>query len=359
MTSSADKIASAPLMTGSVIPAPIRIGVLGAARIADLAILKPAHATGHRLVAVAARDRRRAEDFAQRYGVERVLGTYADVLADTDVEAIYNPLANALHGPWNLAAIQAGKHVLSEKPFASNADEARVVRDAAAAAAVTVMEGFHYLYHPVTRRLHELLDNGELGELRAAEIDMFMPAPADSDPRWSYELAGGALMDLGCYSLHAHRALAPWAGGPPRITTARAGERAGRPGVDEWLDADLEYPGGATGRARCNMAADHRRYHCRIIGSRGEATVLNFVEPHHDDRIVVTSAAGTRTEALGRRSSYTYQLEAFAGHLRNDAPLATDADDAVANMQLIDDCYRAAGLTPRPAGQPLISQTAH
>ena len=324
-------------MTGKATAAPIRIGVLGAARIADLAIVRPARTTGHRLVAVAARDRRRAEDFVRRYGVERALGTYADVLADTDVEAIYNPLANALHGPWNLAAVRAGKHVLSEKPFASNADEAQVVRDAAAAVQVAVMEGFHYLYHPVTRRLHELLDRGELGELRAAEIDMFMPAPDDSDPRWSYELAGGALMDLGCYSLHAHRALAPWAGGPPRVAEARAGERAGHPGVDEWLEADLEFPGGATGRARCTMAADHRRYRCRIIGRHGEATALNFVEPQHGDRLPVTTSNGTRTEALGRRSSYTYQLEAFAAHLRDDAPLPTGADDAVASMQLIDE----------------------
>jgi predicted dehydrogenase len=345
-------------MTGKATAAPIRIGVLGAARIAELAIVMPARVTGHRLVAVAARDRRRAEDFARRHGVERALGTYADVLADSEVEAIYNPLANALHGPWNIAAIQAGKHVLSEKPSASNADEARVVRDAAAAASVTFIEGFHYLYHPVTRRLHELLDSGELGELRAAEIDMFMPAPDDRDPRWSYELAGGALMDIGCYSLHAHRALAPWADGPPWVTAARAGERAGPPGVDEWLDADLEFPGGATGRARCSMAASRRRYRCRIIGSRGEATALNFVEPHQDDRIIVTTANGTRAEALGRRSSYTYQLEAFAARLRDDAPLPTGADDAVASMQLIDDCYCAAGLPPRPAGQPFISEAA-
>ena len=342
--------------TAGIAPDPLRIGVLGAARIAELAIVKPARATGHRLVAVAARDRRRGEDFAQRHGVERALGSYAEVLADSEVEAIYNPLANALHGPWNLAAIRAGKPVLSEKPFASNTEEARAVRDAAAAAGVTVMEGFHYLYHPVTRRLHELLDRGELGEFRAAEIDMFMPAPEDHDPRWSYELAGGALMDIGCYSLHAHRVLAPWAGGPPRVVAARGAERAGHPGVDEWLDADLEFPGGASGRMRCHMAADHRQYRCRIIGSRGEATALNFVEPHQDDRVVVTTAAGTRTEALGRRSSYTYQLEAFAAHLRQGAPLPTDADDAVANMQLIDDCYRAAGLSPRPAGQPLIEE---
>ena len=100
------------------------------------------------------------------------------------------------------------------------------------------------------------------------------------------------------------------------------------------------------------MAAGHRRYHCQVIGSRGEAAALNFVEPHHDDRIIVTTAAGTRTEELGHRSSYTYQLEAFAAHLRDGAPLPTDADDAVANMQLIDNCYRAACLHPaasRPA----------
>jgi predicted dehydrogenase len=84
---------------------------------------------------------------------------------------------------------------------------------------------------------------------------------------------------------------------------------------------------------------------------------LNFVEPHQDDRIVVTTAAGTRTEELGRRSSYTYQLEAFAAHLRQGTPLPTDADDAVVNMQLVDDCYRAAGLSPRPAHQPLIKET--
>jgi predicted dehydrogenase len=142
---------------------PLRIGVLGAARIAALAVVGPAHTTGDRLVAVAARDRRRAEAFAAAHGVERVLDTYAEVLADPEVEVVYNPLANGLHGPWNLAAIAAGKHVLTEKPSASNATEAREVRDAATAAGVTFLEGFHYLYHPVTRRLHELLAAGELG----------------------------------------------------------------------------------------------------------------------------------------------------------------------------------------------------
>src|SRR5215207_1053797 len=113
---------------------PLRIGVLGAARIAELAIVKPARATGTRLVAIAARDRARAAAYAAEHGVERALASYADVLADPEVEVVYNPLPNVLHGPWNLAAIAAGKHVLSEKPFASTAGEAAEVRAAAQAA---------------------------------------------------------------------------------------------------------------------------------------------------------------------------------------------------------------------------------
>ena len=327
---------------------PIRLGVLGAARIAERAIITPAKDTGARLVAIAARDNERAEAYAEAHGIERVLDSYADVIADPEVEAIYNPLPNGLHGPWNLAAVQAGKHVLSEKPFASNADEATEVRDAAEAAGVVVLEGFHYLFHPVTQRLHELLDSGELGELREVEVVMVTPAPPADDVRWSLPLAGGALMDLGCYGLHAHRMLAQWGGGEPKLVTARGDEREGSPEVDQWLDADLEYPNGATGSARCNMAGPRLRMSCRILGSRGQATAANFVLPHLDDRVLVVTPAGERVEQLGTRPSYTYQLDAFAARLRDETPLPIDADDAVANMQLIDECYRAAGFEPRP-----------
>jgi len=327
---------------------PLRIGVLGAARIAEIGIVAPTCATGDRLVAVAARDRRRAESFAAKYGVERVHDSYADVVSDPDVEVVYNPLANALHAPWNLAAIGAGKHVLTEKPFASNAVEAREVCDAAVQAGVTVLEGFHYLHHPVTRRLHALLESGDLGELTRVEVDTVMPAPADDDPRWSLDLGGGALMDLGCYSLHAHRVLAPYAGGPPRLIAARAGERAGHAGVDEWLTADLEFPNGATGRAHCDMAGSDWRMTYRIVGTRGEATAMNYVLPHLDDRVIVRSGAEERVEELGKRSSYTYQLEAVATCLRLGTPFPITVDHAVDNMQLIDDCYVAVGFATRP-----------
>jgi predicted dehydrogenase len=332
---------------------PLRIGVLGAARIAELALVGPVHATGHRMVAVAARDRARAEAFAAKHGVERVLGSYAELLADPEVEVVYNPLANALHGPWNLAAVRAGKHVLTEKPSASNVDEARDVRDAAAKAQVSLMEGFHYPYHPLHRRLHELATSGELGELRAVEIHMVMPPPGDDDPRWAFDLAGGALMDVGCYGLHALRLLGPLVGGAPRIVAARGGEKDAGSGVDAWLDVDLEFPGGLPATMHCGMAGPGWNFSYRLVGSRGNAEAPEFPRPHIDDRIVVTSARGLRVEELGRRSSYTYQLEALAAHLREGAPLLTDADDAVATMDLIDEAYRAAGLPPRPRGTPV------
>jgi predicted dehydrogenase len=327
---------------------PLRIGVLGAARIAELALIKPAGATGTRLVAIAARDRARAAAFAAEHGVEQALASYADVVALPDVEAVYNPLPNALHGTWNLAAVNAGKHVLSEKPFAANAEEAAVVAAAAHDRGVLVVEGFHYLYHPVTRRLHELVASGDLGELVHVETSLEIPDPGPRDPRWSLALAGGATMDLGCYSLHAQRVLAPSGGGEPELVAARAGERPGAPGVDEWLEAHLRFPSGATGVARCHMASDRRQLTYRVVGTRGEALVTNFVEPHLDDRLIIRTPAGEFVERHGTRSSYTYQLEAFVRAVRRGASLPVDVDDAVANMRLIDACYMAAGLRPRP-----------
>jgi len=333
-------------------PAPLRLGVLGAARITEEALIDPARRTGHRLVAVAARDRGRAEDLAARSGVERVHDSYEEVLADPEVEVVYDPLPNALHGPWNVAAARAGTHVLTEKPSTACAADARAVAAAAAAAGVHVVEAFHHLHHPVHRRLVELLASGELGDLRRVEVDVLVPAPADDDPRWSLELGGGALMDLGCYGLRTLRALAPLVGGEPVVTGARAVEHPGSPGVDTELVADLALPSGATAVVRSLMGADEVRFSCRLVGSRGEALAPSFIKPQEDDRVVVRAGGAERTEHLGTRSSYDFQLDALARLLRGGAgpdDPDLDADDAVATMELVDSCYDAAGLGPRPA----------
>lgn len=321
----------------------LRIGVLGASRIAANAIVAPAQELGYRLTAVAARDPQRAKAFAATHGIERVLTTYEEVVTDPDVDIVYNPLANGLHAPWNLAAVQAGKPVLTEKPFARNRSEAASVADAARAAGVTVMEGFHYLFHPATRRALELAGDGTLGEIRRIEVAMAMPEPDDADPRWSYRLAGGALMDLGCYGLHVMRRF-----GAPTVIRATAGHRdGGDPDVDAWCDVEVQFATGATGSSTNTMLADDYSFTLRITGAAGHVLVHDFIRPTHDDRVTVTTADGTRTEHLGTRPSYTYQLEAFAAHVCGRAPAPLDIDDAVANMALIDDAYRAAGLPPR------------
>lgn len=265
---------------------PLRIGVLGAARIAELSIVGPARATGHRLVAVAARDRDRAEAFAARHGVERVADSYASLVTDPEIEVVYNPLANSLHGPWNLAALQAGKHVLTEKPSASNAAEAAEVHEAVAKAGTVFMEGFHYLFHPVTRRLHELLDSGELGDLRHVETTVAMPAPPDDDVRWQLPLAGGALMDLGCYSLHAQRMLAPWAGGAPRLVAARGGEKARAAGSRRVAGRRSGVPGRRHGQRPLPHGPPHMadELPCRGFARRSHGGELRTAAPGRPGR---------------------------------------------------------------------------
>ena len=327
---------------------PLRLGILGAARITDLAVVKPAKITGTRLVAVAARDPARAAEFARLHNISRVHDSYIDVINDPDVEVVYNPLPNSLHAPWNQAALAAGKHVFTEKPSASNAAEAAEVAAQVSGTEQQFFEGFHYLWHPLIARLHAILASGELGELRHVETVMDMPAPDPADPRWSLALSGGALMDLGCYSLHSMRMLAPFAGGEPTLISARGSERKGRRDVDECVSAQLQFPNGVTGAAGCNMASDHHQMSHRLIGTGGQAVITDFVNPHNDDRLIVTTKAGVRTEHLGRRSSYTYQLEALTQAIRTGVPARTDAVDAVKTMRLIDECYQTIGMPARP-----------
>jgi predicted dehydrogenase len=302
----------------------LRIGVLGASRIAELAIVGPAQELGHRLVAVAARDPRRAQVFAEKHGVERVLASYDDVINDPEVDVVYNPLANALHAPWNLASVAAGKPVLTEKPFARDHAEAKRVAAAADAAGIIVMEGFHYIFHPVTRRVLELAADGTLGDLVHVEVRMAMPPPEENDPRWSLVV----------------RRL-----GHPSIVRAHAEQRSA--GVDAWCDVDLALPGGATALSANSMVADDYTFTLRVVGTRGDVLAHNFIKPHDDDRLTINTPDGTTVERLGVRPSYTYQLEAFAAHVQHGAPLPLDTADAVENMAYVDAAYRAAGMAPR------------
>jgi predicted dehydrogenase len=322
----------------------VRIGILGAARIASSALIEPAKENAEvEVVAVAARDSPRAQAFADEHGIARAHPSYESLIADPDVDAVYNPLPNGLHGKWTRAALAAGKHVLCEKPFTANAGEAREIADLAAQSDRVVMEGFHYRYHPLTLRIEQILLSGELGKLERVEAAVCFPLPKFSDIRYDYSLAGGATMDAGCYAVHMVRT---FGGSTPEVVSARAKLRD--PQVDRAMTAELRFAGGHTGRISCSLwSANLLQLSAKVIGDRGELRVRNPVMPQTSHRLSVRSAEGKRVERFSRRPSYAYQLDAFAAAVLHGEPVKTTPEDAVENMTVIDSIYRAAGLPLR------------
>jgi predicted dehydrogenase len=322
----------------------VRIGILGAARIAPLALINPARGNDEvEVAAVAARDISRAEAFAAKHGIARVHGSYEALIADPELDAVYNPLPNGLHGRWTRAALAAGKHVLCEKPFTANAAEAREIADLGAKSDRVVMEAFHYRYHPLALRIEQLIASGELGKLKRVESAFCMPLPKFSDIRYDYSLAGGATMDVGCYAVDMMRT---FGGSIPEVVSAQAKLRD--PRVDRAMTAELRFAGGHTGRVLCSMwSRNLLQLSAKVVGDRGEVRlrVLNPVAPF--SRLSIGSAEGKRVERFPRRPSYAYQLDAFAAAVLRGEPVKTTPEDAVENMTVIDEIYRAAGLPLR------------
>jgi predicted dehydrogenase len=322
----------------------VRIGVLGAARIAPAAIVKPARASNEaEVVAIAARDRARADAFATKHGVPRVFDSYADLLADPDVDAVYNPLPNGLHAAWTIAALEAGKHVLCEKPFTNNAQEAEAVAAVADRTGLVVMEAFHYRYHPLADRMLGLVEDGELGTLEHVETALCFPLPRFSDIRYQYDLGGGATMDVGTYTVHLARLLGLE---EPTVTSARAKLRT--PDVDRAMTAELAFPSGHTGRITCSMwSSDILKTVVKARGSRGELHVVNPTNPHVWHRMRVKADGVSRTERFSKRPTYAYQLDAFTAAVLRGEPTHTPPSDSIANMRVLDAIYVAAGMQPR------------
>ncbi len=322
----------------------LRIGLLGAARIAPMALIKPAKGSAEVVVAaVAARDTWRAKAFAAKHDIARVHESYETLIADPDLDAIYNPLPNSLHGRWTRAALATGKHVLCEKPFTANAAEAREIAELAAKSDRVVMEAFHYRYHPLALRIEQIIAAGELGKLERVEATLCYPLLKFSDIRYNYSLAGGATMDAGCYAVHMART---FGGGTPEVVSAQAKLRD--PQIDRAMTAELRFPGGHTGRVRCAMwSSDLLQISARVVGDHGELRVLNPVMPQFFHRLSVRSADGRRVERFSRRTSYAYQLDAFAAAVLRGETVKTTPNDAVENMTVIDAIYRAAGLPLR------------
>jgi len=329
--------------------APLRFGILGAARIAPSALVRPARRVPEAAVtAIAARDPAKARAFAAKHGIPRVHESYAALLADPELDAIYNPLPNSLHCEWTIRALRAGKHVLCEKPIASNAEEAERMAAAARESGRVLVEAFHWRYHPLADRMREILASGELGRIRHLEAWLCFPMLPPGDIRWRLDLAGGALMDAGCYpvSMVRHLAKATDPSSEPEVLGARSWLRS--PGVDRRTEAELRFSDGRTGKIGCSMLSRTLLWtSIRVRGEAGELRVANPIAPQFWHRLRVRTAAGSRAERVAGEATYTHQLRAFVDAVRRGVPLPTDPDDAIANMRVIDAIYRAAGLPPR------------
>jgi predicted dehydrogenase len=318
-------------------PQPIRIGILGAARIAPLALIAPARATGvAEIVSIAARDPDRARVFAEANGVPGVAENYDALLADPNVEAVYNALPPSLHAALTEKALLAGKAVLCEKPFALSAHEARTMAAAAEASGRVLMEAFHYRYHPLFARILDAIRKGEVGAVRRIEAIFKAPIPeSPGELRYDPALGGGALMDLGAYCLHFCRTITA---AEPEVT--RATSRMGPTGVDLATRATLAFPSGAQAEISCDMAAP-MRVELMVEGSDGRIAVLNPLVPQFGCRLEING----RVEPVVTEPTYDFQLRAFAAAVRGGPRPLTDGADAVAQMTLIDAVKARAALS--------------
>ncbi len=319
-----------------------RLGLLGAARIAPQAVIEPSKGLVE-LGAVAARDPGRAQSFAEQYGIARSLDDYRELVEHPEIDAVYVGLPAALHAEWSIRALEAGKHVLCEKPFASNAREARSMVDAARRSGRLLMEAYHWRYHPMVDRLSAILRSGVLGRLRRVSAVFDAPIRNPGDIRYVYELGGGALMDLGCYAVQWLRFVT---GSEPRVVEARAVERPAR--VDLSMRATLEFPDDVAGEISCSMAPEGSFVaRLRVEGEEGKLTVENPLVPQRGHELVLVTQAGERREQVPGQSTYRHQLEAFTQALRTGREPPTGGVDAISTMDLIDAIYTACGLGPR------------
>lgn len=311
----------------------MRWGILGPGRIARSFLNGLAGSGTESAVAVGSRDLGRAKAVAEEFGIPRAHGSYEELIADEAVEAVYVALPNALHAPWSIAAARAGRHVLCEKPLGVTAAEAEAMFTAAREHGVRLMEAFMYRFHPRTLALAESVAAGEIGEVRLVRSSFGFTIADTANVRLSADLAGGALMDVGCYAVNAARMLA----GPPAAVAATA--RWAGTGVDETLAGTLDHAGGAVSQVSCSLVSSHHQT-LQVIGSDGMIDVPDAFTPAPDRPAVLRVTRGARhgqTEERGfpPTDEYTAEAEAFAalvaaGHGADlpQVPLAESLDNA-------------------------------
>ncbi len=315
----------------------IRWGILSTAKIGRGRVIPAIHKSRNGVVAaVASRDAQRAKDFAAANDIPTAYGSYEELIADPNIDAIYNPLPNSEHAAWSIACAEAGKPTLCEKPLASDAAEAQTMVDAFAARGVLFAEAFMYRFHPQTEAVLDLLRAGFLGELRCISSTFTFTIDRESNIRLSKGLAGGALMDVGCYCVNVMRLMT---GEEP--VAARAFARIGAAsGVDETLTGLLDFPSGVVGHFDCSFRAmNTNRY--SLHGTHGRIEVEPGFAPEPDAQAVIRTWRDGRPDEIVIPPADQYQrmVEDFADALLLGRPPRYAPQDAVANMAALDMLY--------------------
>jgi predicted dehydrogenase len=313
----------------------VRWGILSTARINDKLLAGAREADGVEVVAVGSRDRARGREFADRHGIGRAHGSYEELLADDDVEAVYIPLPNSLHVPWSVKALEAGKHVLCEKPMSRRAAQVEEAFDVADRAGRLLMEAFMWRYHPQTAAIARLA--GEIGELRVMRTAFAFPIGAQDtgNVRLQGDLEGGSLMDVGCYCVSGLRLVL----GEP---VAAAGQQVtGGNGVDVRFAGALKFPGDVLGAFDCGFDVPNRGA-IEVVGTEG---TLVAQDPWHgaNPRLVLTRPGEAPEEIpVEAANPYRLELEDLSRAIREGGRPRLGREDALGQARAIEMLYAAA-----------------
>jgi D-xylose 1-dehydrogenase (NADP+, D-xylono-1,5-lactone-forming) len=314
---------------------PVRWGILSTADI-NAKVLKGAALTpAVNVVAVGSRDGDRSREFASRWGIARAYGSYDEVLADPDVEAVYIPLPNSMHHDWTMRSLEAGKHVLCEKPYTRHAAEVSVAFDRAAQSNLVLSEAFMFRYHPHIQALVQLVRSGQLGRLRLISGAFSGHTDNPNDVRLDPEMDGGSLMDVGVYPLSASRLLA----GEPIAVTAQ--QVTGATGVDVSFAATLRFDNDVLAHFDCAFHVAGRSY-LEVVGTEGRVEVS---DPWHGTQPALTvtmrGAEPVRTE-IEPANPYQLELEEFGRAVRGEPNQLLGRADAEGQAKAVEALYRAA-----------------
>jgi xylose dehydrogenase (NAD/NADP) len=311
----------------------MRLGILSTARINRLVLAGARESARVQVTAVASRDGARAEAYAREHGIERAHGNYDALLADENVDAVYVPLPNSLHVDWSIRALEAGKHVLCEKPLSRHPAEVERAFDAAERAGLVLTEAFMYRHNPQTARLKELVDGSEIGELRVIRAAFSFTINDEANIRLASDLDGGALMDVGCYCVSSARLLA---GEPKRACGVSVEER----GVDTAFAGMLQFAGGVVAQFDCGFRVPMRD-ELEAVGTEGS---LFLDDPWHcrHPGIELRRDGDVHELAVEAADSYRLELENAADAVSGEAEPLLGREDALGQARAIDALYRSA-----------------